>query len=107
MVTYGTIGWPLARDDPDAAAVLLRRHMKGPLIGKQRWEQRLDSFRRRRRSRLAGDGLPSPAVLVYATASLGWLARVHDLRGPETFREPVPLEPQPRDERGDHAVPMD
>ena len=51
--------------------------------------------------------LPSAAVLVYATASLGWLARVHDLRGPETFREPAPLEPQPRDERGDHAVPTD
>jgi len=106
MVTYGTIEWALARDDPAAAAVLLRRHMERPLIGQQRWEQRRDSFRRGWEIAPGRDGLPNPAGLLYGTVSLGWLARAHDLPGPETFREP-PLEPQPRDQRGDHPIPED
>jgi hypothetical protein len=88
MVNYGTIEWALARDEPDAAALLLRRHMERPLRGKQRWEQRRDGFRRGWETAPGRDGLPGPAVLVYATGSLGWLARVHDLPGPETFRAP-------------------
>ncbi len=107
MVTYGTIEWALARDDRDAAALLLRRHLERPLRGKQRWEHRLASFRRGWEIPPGRDGLPSPAVLVYATESLGWLARVHDLPGPETLREPAPLEPQPEVERGDHDLPAD
>jgi hypothetical protein len=107
MVTYGSIEWALARNDPDAASVLLRRHMERPLIGKQRWEQRVDSFRRGWEIAPGRDGVPSPAVLAYATVSLGWLARLHDLPGPEELQEPAPPESQPGDERSEHAVPKD
>jgi len=67
---------------------LLRRHPERPLKGKQRWEKRRDSFRRGWETAPGHDGLRSPAVLLYATGSLGWLARVHNLPGPEAFREP-------------------
>jgi len=60
MVTYGTIEWALARDDRDAAALLLRRHLERPMKGKQRWEHRLASFRRGWEVAPGRDGLPSP-----------------------------------------------
>ena len=89
----------LAGEHQDAAALLLRRHMQRPLKGVQRWEQRVGSFRRGWEIAPGREGISSPAVVMYATESLGWLARLHDLPGPETFREPAPLELQPRIER--------
>lgn len=103
MVTYGTIEWALARDDPDAAALLLRRHLERPLKGKQRWDQRLANFRRGWEIAPGRDGLGIPAVRVYATESVGWLARVHDLPAPETLREPDAREPQPNCNSADVA----
>ena len=89
MVTEGTIEWALACQDRDAAALLLRRHMERPLKGKQQWEDRIRHYRRGWQIAPGRDGLPSSAVLVYSTLSLGWLARVHNLPGPETLREPA------------------
>jgi hypothetical protein len=93
MVAEGTVEWALACEDRDAAALLLCRHMQRPLKGKQRWEDRIRHYRRGWEIAPGRGGLPSPAVLMYSTSSLGWLARVHDLPGPETFREPASLEP--------------
>jgi hypothetical protein len=92
MVAEGTVEWALACEDYDAAALLLRRHMERPLEGKQRWKDRIRHYRRGWEIAPGRDGLPSSVDLVYSTLSLGWLARVHDLPGPETFREPAPLE---------------
>jgi hypothetical protein len=62
---------------------------KRPLEGQQRWEQRLASFRRGWAIAPGRDGLPSSAVLVCDTESLGWLAQVHDLIDQETLRQPA------------------
>lgn len=67
----------------------MRRHLERPLKGQQRWEQWLASFRRGWELAPGRDGLPSSAVLVYDTESLGWLARVHDLIDQETLRQPA------------------
>jgi hypothetical protein len=88
MVGYGTVEWALACGDHDAAVLLLRRHLERPLVGAQRWQQRVDSFRRGWDAAPGRAGLPGPAVLVHATESLGWLARVHDLPGPQTLHDP-------------------
>ena len=106
MIDHATIEWALARGDQDAAALLLRRHLERPLTGKQRWEPRLDSFRRGWAAAPGRDGLPDP-VLAYTTEALGWLARVHDLPGPDTFRQLAPPDLQPEAERGDQDVPAD
>ena len=73
------------------AALLLRRHLERPLQGQQRWEQRMDSFRRGWEA--APGLLPGSAGLLYSTQSLGWLARVHDLPGPQTLQKPAPQAP--------------
>jgi hypothetical protein len=71
MVTEDTIEWALACEDRDAVALQLRRHMERPLKGKQRWEDRIRHYRRGWEIAPGRESLPSPAVLVYSTLSLG------------------------------------
>jgi len=89
MAGCETVEWALARNDPDAAALLIRRRLQRPLRGQQTWQGRIEPFRRGWELAPGRDGL-SPAVLPFGTESLGWLARVHALVGPRALQEPRP-----------------
>jgi hypothetical protein len=84
-VDSGTIEQALARNAGESAAVLIRRYMERPLRGHQTWPDRIGGFWRGWES---APGCARPPQ--YGTGALGWLARVHNLPGPATFREPRP-----------------
>jgi hypothetical protein len=84
-VDSGTIEQALAQDDRESAALLMRRHMERPLRGHQTWRDRIGGFRHGWGNAPGRDQSPQ-----HGTGALGWLARVHDLPGPATFREPRP-----------------
>jgi len=92
MVGAGTIEWAIAHDEPDAAALLVRRHMERPLVGQQTWESRLSRF---------SDGWHADArpAAHEEMQTLGWLSRQHDLVAPDTLRVPELVEP-PHSRRG-------
>jgi hypothetical protein len=41
MIGCETVEWALARDDPGAAALLIRRHRQRPVRGQQTWRGRI------------------------------------------------------------------
>lgn len=88
MIGCETVEWALARDDPGAAALLIRRHMQRPLRGQQTWRGRIEHFRRGWEIAPDRTGLAQSA-LPFSTEALGWLARVHGLADPREFREPA------------------
>lgn len=89
MVGSEMVEWALAHNDSGAAALLIRRHMQRPLHGQQTWQSRIEAFRRGWELAPGRDGL-SQAALPLATASLGWLARIHGLVDPHGLHEPAP-----------------
>jgi hypothetical protein len=82
-VDSGTIEQALARKEPGPAAALIRRYMERPLRGHQTWADRIAGFQQGWDS--APGGGPPPQ---HGTGALGWLARIHGLSGPSSFREP-------------------
>jgi hypothetical protein len=94
MIGCETVEWALARDDPGAAALLIRRHMQHPLRGQQTWRGRIEPFRRGWEMAPDRTGLAQSA-LPFSTEALGWLARVHSLADPREFREPAHEEAAP------------
>src|SRR3954452_21097526 len=92
MVGAGTIEGAIARAEPDAAALVLGRHMKRPLVGQQTWESRLSRF---------SDGWHADArpTVHEELQTIGWLSRQHDLVAPDTLRLPELTGP-PRSRRG-------
>lgn len=88
MVDCGTIEWALSKDDPGAAALLLTRRLGRPLRDGQSRVPILDRFRRG--WELAPDRGELPQPVLWATESLGWLARVHDLLDPAELPKLLP-----------------
>jgi hypothetical protein len=84
-VDSGTIEQALARHDRESAAALLGRYMERPLRGHQTWPDRIGGFRHGWDSTPGDDRPPQ-----HGTGALGWLARLHKLPGPASFREPRP-----------------
>jgi hypothetical protein len=84
-IDSGMIEQALAREDRASAALLMRRHIERPLRGQQTWPDRVGGFRHGWEDASGSDQPPQ-----HGTGALGWLARVHDLPGPATFREPRP-----------------
>ena len=89
MAGCETVEWALARNDPDAAGLLIRRHLQRPLRGQQTWQGRIEPFRHGWELAAGRDRL-SQALLPFGTESLGWLACVHGLVDPRALQEPRP-----------------
>jgi hypothetical protein len=84
-IDSGMVEQSLARRDRQSAAALITRHMERPLRGHQTWADRIGGFRHGWDS-APGSGRPPQ----HGTGALGWLARVHTLPGPSSFRGPQP-----------------
>jgi hypothetical protein len=87
MAGCETVEWALARNDPGAAGLLIRRHLQRPLRGQQTWPGRIEPFRRGWELAPGRDEF-SQALQPFGTESLGWLACVHGLVDPQALQEP-------------------
>jgi hypothetical protein len=82
-IDSGMIEQALARNDPESASALIRKYMERPLKATQTWQERIGAFRKGWEK--APGQSPGPQ---HGPGALGWLARIHNLPGTTSYRQP-------------------